>query len=69
VVYNDVIENNYHLLLPKKKKYTKTDYKKLLKLLPELEYKQIFFIVKCTAIYHDTEYSKFFNSLVNIMFT
>ena len=67
MVYSDVIKNDWHLLLPKKNKYTKADYKKLLKTLKELESKQVFFIVKCIAAYHDTQTSKFYNTLSNII--
>jgi len=53
MIYSDVIKNNWHLLLPKKKKYTKTDIKKILKKINVSE--QIArFIVLCTAIYYDT---------------
>ena len=56
MTYTDVITNQYNLILKKKKKYTKKDVDKLVKMGFEL--KQALFITRCTAIYHDTEYSK-----------
>jgi len=67
MVYSEVIKNNWHLLLPKKAKYTKADYKKLLKEYSEFTYNQAFFIVKCIAVFHDADFSRFFHSIDNII--
>lgn len=67
MVYSDVIKNNWHLLLPKKNKYTKKDYKKLLTKQNQFEPKEVFFIVRCISIFHDTECSRFFDRSVNIV--
>ncbi len=67
MIYSDVINNNWHNLLPKKKKYTKRDLDKLYieslfdKTLNNgntFTENQARFIIVCTAIYHDAEYSK-----------
>lgn len=59
MVYSDILKNG--LLLPQKSKYTKRDFKKLVKAgnAP----KEARFICLCSAIYYGVEYSKFFNSL------
>lgn len=68
MVYSDVIKNNLHLILPKKNKYTKRDVDKIIikslfnKTLNSgntFTEKQAKFIVKCIAIYHNTDYSKY----------
>lgn len=68
MVYSEVINNGWHLLLPKKSKYTKEDYLTLLNNAKQFSPKDAFFIVKCTAIFHDVEYSDFFNDVTNILF-
>lgn len=67
MVYSDVIKNNYHLILPKRNKYTKRDWLYLLK-ESRSPPSECFFVVKCTAIYHDSQWSKFFDNQVNMMF-
>lgn len=66
MVYSEVIKNNWHLLLPKKKRYTKADVKNVMKKDNTLSEKIARFIVVCTAIFHDAEYSNWianYNSL------
>jgi hypothetical protein len=53
MVYTDVIEQN--LILPKKNLYTIWDVKQLIKIH---SYSIAVFIVKCSAIYHATDWSK-----------
>ena len=67
MVYNDVINNNWHKILPKKSKYTKRDSDKIIlvslfnsklnngKTFTENEAR---FITVCTAIFHDAEHSR-----------
>ena len=57
MIYKDVIERN--LVLPKKAKYTKADRDKLIK--EGFKISEARFICVCSAVYHDTEYSKFFD--------
>ena len=57
-VYSDVVNND--LILPKKAKYTKKDYEKLLK--QGFEKSVARFICVCSAIYHGTEYSRIFDT-------
>lgn len=61
MVYTDVIKQDLHLLLPKKKKYTFRDLKKVLRSDSNLSLSESRFIVICTAIFHDVEYSKTVN--------
>jgi len=67
MIYSDVISNNWHTILPKKSKYTKRDIDKVLieslfdsKLNAGNTFskKQARFIVVCTSIFYDAEYSK-----------
>ena len=58
MVYSDVINNG--LILPRKNKYTKKDFNILIS--AGTEPKEARFICICSAIYHNTEYSNFFNS-------
>lgn len=53
MTYKDVIEQN--LILQKKNLYTIRDVKKLTK---KNSYSIAVFIVKCSAVYHDTDWSK-----------
>lgn len=69
MTYKDVIEKELHKLLPQKRKYTKKDYLKLLKTNKNYNASELFFIVKCTAIFYEAEYSKFFNNKNNIYMT
>ena len=66
MTYADVLKNNWHKILPKKKKYTKRDLDKVWiesffdknlagKTFSENEAR---FITVCTAIYHNAEHSK-----------
>lgn len=59
MVYSDFVKNG--LILPKKEKYTIKDFEKLVK--AGTEPKQARFICICSAIFHNTEYSRSFNSL------
>lgn len=68
MIYSDVINNNWHLLLPKKEKYTKRDIDKVflesffdgkLNNGSTFSEKQARFIVMCTAIFHDAETSDY----------
>lgn len=59
MVYSDVVKNG--LILPRKEKYTKSDYKKLVK--TGYLAKEARFICICSAIYHNSIYSNFFDSL------
>lgn len=67
MVYNDVIHNKLHLILKKREKYTKRDLDKIIieslfnKHLNSgftFTEKQALFIVKCTAIFHNTSCAK-----------
>jgi hypothetical protein len=68
MTYTNVLNNKYHLFLPKRSRYTKSDWLYLLK-----EYRfnpsECLFIVKCTAIFHNAEYSKFFDKQENMLFS
>ena len=61
MLYSDVVKNG--LILPKKAKYTKADVSKVLtdSLFTASErtvtHNEAVFIVKCSAIYHGTDYS------------
>lgn len=62
MVYSDVIKSNLHLILLKKDKYTMHDVNKIytemfLQGEPITE-KQAKFIVRCTAIYHNANFTK-----------
>ena len=63
MTYKDVINNNYHLLLSKKEKYTKEDinniYINFFLSGKQMDYQKCRFIVLCTAIFHDAAYSKY----------
>ena len=59
MIYSDVINGN--LLLPKKTKYTKKDFDKLIN--TGVEPKKARFICISSAIYYEVAYSDFFNSL------
>ena len=54
MVYSDVIKSG--IVLPKKNKYTITDYKKLRETGHSV--KNARFICICSAIFHDANYSK-----------
>jgi hypothetical protein len=74
MIYSDVINNNWHTILPKKAKYTKADIDRVMvhslfkpfngRTLSEREAR---FIVLCTAIYHDADWSKFVGQYHRIM--
>jgi hypothetical protein len=69
MVYSEVIEKKLHELLPKKQKYTISDFKKIQKLKPELSLSEARFVVICTSIFHDAEYSRLINQpLERLMF-
>jgi hypothetical protein len=60
MVYSDVVNNGW--ILPKKKKYTMRDVNNIVvdSLFTRgstLSTRTAVFIVKCSAIYHDTDYS------------
>lgn len=55
MIYSDII--NKGLILSKKNKYTKKDVDKLLQ--QGFAIRQAKFIVKCSAIFHNTEASNF----------
>jgi len=61
-VYSDVVKNGW--ILPKKKLYTVRDVDRVLtdslfsKRGKTLTVKEAVFIVKASALYHDTDYSK-----------
>lgn len=57
MVYSDVVKNKYFEILGEKNKYTKKDVKKVLS-TGRFTFKQALFIVKCTAMYFDKEFSK-----------
>lgn len=68
MIYSDVIENKWHLILDKKDKYTKRDVEKLW--LESFMNKDInngttftqqecVFIVVCTAIFYESTYSMY----------
>ena len=59
MLYSDVIKNG--LILPKKEIYTIKDFKKLVK--AGATTREARFICICSAIFHDVEYSKTFDSL------
>jgi hypothetical protein len=67
MVYGEVLKNEWHMILPKKAKYTKRDIDRVYmeSLLDStlnsghtFTEQQARFIVICTAIFHDAEYSK-----------
>ncbi len=66
-IYKDVIDNDLHLILPKKEKYTKRDMDKLeierlfntkLQRVEGFTRNKARFIVLCTAIFHNAEASR-----------
>lgn len=59
MIYSDVIKNG--LILPKKEIYTIRDFEKLVKAgtIPKVAR----FICICSAVYYDTKYSVFFDSV------
>lgn len=59
MIYSDVVKNG--LILPRKEIYTIRDFEKLVK--AGTEPRQARFICICSAIFHDVEYSKTFDSL------
>lgn len=59
MVYSDVVKNG--LILSKKEKYTKIDFERLVK--AGYSAKDARFICVCSAIYHNSIYSSFFDSL------
>lgn len=68
MTYSDVLKNNWHTILTKKSKYTKRDVDNVYvaSLLDNklnngrtFTEQQAKFIVVCTAIFHDSSYSKF----------
>jgi len=63
MVYSDVLKRD--LLLPKKAKYTKSDCDKLIK--AGVNASEARFICICSAIYHETGYSKFFDHPASFM--
>jgi hypothetical protein len=67
MVYSEVIKNNYHKILPEKKKYTQWDLNKVLTesfFNSNLNNGRTFsltearFIVLCTALFYDVEVSQ-----------
>jgi hypothetical protein len=67
MVYDDVINNSWHKILPQKKKYTKRDIDKVmteslfnsnLNNGNTFNAKQARFIVLCTAIHHEADCSR-----------
>ncbi len=64
MIYSDVIDNNLHLIVKKKNKYTMHDVNKVYENLflegKNYSVKQCKFIIVCTAIFHDATYSKSF---------
>jgi len=62
MLYSEVIDNNWHKILPKKNKYTLRDIKKIKKELPKLTDKQACFVVVCTAAFYDVDRSKTVNT-------
>lgn len=68
MVYSDVVEKGY--ILPKKDKYTMRDVNNLIveslfHMGNTLTLQEALFIVKCSAIYHDTDYSKAISKPIN----
>ena len=63
MTYSDII--NKGLILEKKNKYTKKDYDILL----NKGYNENIssFIVICSAVYHDTSWSKYFDNSLNFI--
>lgn len=59
MVYSDITKSGE--VLPKKEKYTKKDFIKLVN--AGIPAKKARFICICSAVYHDTQYSDFFDSL------
>ena len=59
MIYSDIVNND--LLLPEKKKYTKKDFYQLVNAgtIPKVAR----FICICSAVYYDTKYSVFFDSV------
>ena len=61
MIYSEVVNKGW--ILPKKRKYTMRDVNKVIldsllgKYGNTLSVRQSLFIVKCSAIYHDTDYS------------
>jgi len=73
MVYSDVIKNNWHLLLPKKEKYTRIDSNKVwlsslfdnkLNNGNAFSENQARFITVCTAIFHNAKYSKILSNVI-----
>ena len=75
MIYSTVISNNWHKILPYKEKYTKKDMDKIMeyslfnmdKTFSSMEAR---FIVICTAIFHNTDYSKYirqYNQVQNMI--
>ena len=73
MTYGTVLENKWHELLPKKNKYTKRDLNKIVleslfdgKLNNGKTFtdNQARFIVVCTAIYHNVEYSRVLDNII-----
>jgi hypothetical protein len=61
--YGDVTANKWHLILPKKNKYTKRDFKYIMEYFKKqnkpISDKIAIYIIVCTAAYHDTSTSKY----------
>ena len=59
MVYSEVVKNGW--ILPRKEKYTMRDVRKVAKEMNITE-SQARFIVVCSGIYHDADYSKYIGS-------
>jgi hypothetical protein len=73
MIYSDVINNNWHLILPKKDRYTKKDIDAVMtesflninlnngKMFDE---KTARWIVVCTAAFYDTSFSRYVDQCI-----
>lgn len=70
MVYSEVVANG--MILPKKNKYTLRDVTNVMEdslfnSTKTLTYTEAVFIVKCSAMYHDTSYSNNVKTYINDM--